>query len=65
MAGFETSSSTLKHCLYELSMEQQQHIQARARDEIHSILAKNGGCLTYEALNEMTYIEQIVKGSVL
>lgn len=62
LAGFESSATTLKNCLYELSMEPQKHIQLRARNEVQSILTEHGGCLTYEALNEMTFIDQIVRG---
>lgn len=61
-AGFETSSTALNFCLYELAMEDNKHVQDRARREIHSVLEKYNGNLTYEALNEMTYIAQVING---
>ncbi len=61
LAGFETSSTTMTYCLYELSMNQK--IQSKAREEINDILAKHGGHFTYEAMKEMHYINQIIKGN--
>lgn len=63
LAGFETSSTTLTYCLYELAMEKHKHIQNEARREIFAILDKHNGNLTYEALNEMTFIDQIINGT--
>lgn len=60
LAGFETSSTTLTYALYELALNDNRHIQDKARNEITSVLAKYEGQLKYEALNEMTYIEQIL-----
>ncbi|XP_017016882.1 probable cytochrome P450 6a14 [Drosophila kikkawai] len=55
-AGFETSSSTMSFCLYELAL--QQDIQDRLREEIETVLS--GGELTYDAIAEMTYLDQVV-----
>ncbi|KAH8301480.1 hypothetical protein KR059_004245, partial [Drosophila kikkawai] len=55
-AGFETSSSTMSFCLYELAL--QQDIQDRLREEIETVLS--GGALTYDAIAEMTYLDQVV-----
>jgi len=43
VAGFETSSSTMSYCLYELAL--QPEIQIRVRDEIESVLALLGNYL--------------------
>lgn len=61
LAGFETSSTTMTYCLYELSMHQD--IQEKARREINTILKKYDGNFTYEAMKEMTYINQIINGN--
>lgn len=60
-AGYSDSTSTLSYCLYELSMNEE--IQAKARNEIESVLERNDGKLTYDALKEMVYCKLIVKGN--
>lgn len=62
LAGFDTSSSALNFCLYELAMDKHKHIQNLARHEIQTVLAKYNGQLSYEALTEMTYLDQILNG---
>ncbi|XP_025263019.1 probable cytochrome P450 6a14 [Camponotus floridanus] len=56
-AGFETSSTTATFCLYELA--QHQHLQDKLRNEIDEIL-KNHGELTYNVVNEMTYLHKVI-----
>uniref|UniRef100_A0A6P4FI45 Probable cytochrome P450 6a14 n=1 Tax=Drosophila rhopaloa TaxID=1041015 RepID=A0A6P4FI45_DRORH len=56
LAGFETSSSTMAFCLYELAL--QPDIQQRVREEIGSVLG--GGEIIYDALAEMTYLDQVL-----
>nr|QTM97430.1 Cytochrome P450 [Sitophilus oryzae] len=57
-AGSDTSSRTIQFTLYYLAQESD--IQDRARKEIHTVLNRHGGKLTYDALNEMTYVNQII-----
>jgi cytochrome P450 family 6 len=60
LGGFETSSTTMTFCLYELSLHQD--IQERVREEIDVVLRKNDGKLTYEAIQEMDYLDKVVSG---
>ncbi|XP_063930041.1 probable cytochrome P450 6a17 [Zophobas morio] len=58
IAGFETSSTTMTFALYELSKNQE--IQDKVRDEINTVLAKHGGKITYEAIQEMKYMDLVL-----
>lgn len=58
LAGYETSSTTLTYCMYELSINQD--IQKKARDSVQQVLKKHGNNLTYESINEMDYLEQCI-----
>jgi len=60
LGGFETSSSTMTFCLYELSLHQD--IQDRLRQEIDVVLQKHDGKLTYEGILEMEYLDKVVSG---
>jgi cytochrome P450 family 6 len=60
VAGYETSSSTMTFCLYELSLHQD--IQDRVRKEIDVVLQKHDGKLTYEGIQEMEYLDKVVSG---
>ena len=59
LAGFETSSTTATFCLYELA--QHQDIQNKVRKEIQTQIEKHGD-LTYDAVNDMTYLHKVVSG---
>ncbi|KAJ8888147.1 hypothetical protein PR048_007634 [Dryococelus australis] len=58
VAGFETSSTTISCCLHELSLNVA--IQDKLRREIYSVLRKHSYNLTYEAIQEMKYLEQVI-----
>lgn len=60
LAGFETTSSAMTFALYELAFDQT--IQNRARDEVRQILEKHG-TINYEAIQEMTYLDNIIYGT--
>jgi cytochrome P450 family 6 len=62
VGGFETSSTTMTFCLYELSLHQD--IQERVREEIDVVLKKHGDKVTYEAIQEMQYLDKVVSGKV-
>ncbi|XP_071868075.1 probable cytochrome P450 6a14 [Bombus fervidus] len=59
IAGFETSSSTISHTLYELA--QNQEVQDKLRQEIRDAYNKNGGTLTYEGIKGMKYLDKVFK----
>ncbi|KAJ3655229.1 hypothetical protein Zmor_014365 [Zophobas morio] len=58
LAGFETSSTTMTFALYELSNNHK--IQDKVRDEINTVLGKHDGKITYEAIQEMKYMDLVI-----
>lgn len=61
-AGFETSSSAMSYALYELA--QNQEIQNKARQDVLDALEKHNNEFTYEAMQDMTYLECCVNESL-
>lgn len=61
-AGFESSSTTLAFCLYELALNP--GIQAKARRIIQEAYAKHDGNFTYEMMMDLPYIDQILYGKL-
>jgi cytochrome P450 len=59
-AGFETSGSAISYALYELALHPE--IQNRLRAEIKQVLNKHNGQLTYDGMQEMTYLDMVVSG---
>ncbi|KAG7206083.1 hypothetical protein KM043_003478 [Ampulex compressa] len=57
LAGFETSSTTVMFCMYELA--QDQRMQDKVREEINTVIKKHGE-LSYNAVNEMSYLHKVV-----
>lgn len=60
IAGFETSSSTLSFCLYELAKNPD--VQKKVQQEIDEIKAKHNGQLSYDAVSDMKYLEWCIDG---
>jgi cytochrome P450 family 6 len=60
LAGHETSSSTLSFALYELALHPE--IQQSLRAEILQVLSKHDGKLTYDAIQDMSYMDRVVSG---
>lgn len=62
LAGFETTATKLTFCLYELARHRD--IQKRARASIEEVLEKYDGKFTYEAIQEMHFLEQCINGEI-
>ncbi|KAI7815572.1 cytochrome p450 [Rhyzopertha dominica] len=59
LAAFDTTSNTLAFAMAEISRNQ--HIQDRLRKEILSVLEKYNGKITYDAINEMEYLNCVLE----
>ena len=57
---FETSSTTMIFCLHTLAHHQD--IQDEARKSIKNVLIKHNGKWCYDAVMEMSFVEQIIEG---
>ncbi|KAJ9594227.1 hypothetical protein L9F63_014387 [Diploptera punctata] len=57
-AGFETSSTTMSFALYELALHPE--IQNKLREEICQVLQKHNNQVTYEAIQDMKYLDMVV-----
>lgn len=59
-AGFDTSASTIAYCLYEFAKNPK--IMKQIQQEITDTLGKYDGELTYECIQEMSYMELCILG---
>lgn len=59
-AGFDTSSSALTYCLYELVRNPQ--VMRKLQLEIDETLERHDGAITYDAIHEMHYLELCILG---
>ncbi|XP_032676574.1 cytochrome P450 6B7-like [Odontomachus brunneus] len=57
----DTSNVSLSFVVYQIARHP--HVQQKLRDEVKSVLEKYDGRLTYDALKEMTYLDQVLKES--
>lgn len=60
MEGFETSSHVLAFVFYELARNSS--VQERLHEDTIKVLAKHNNEFTYEALQEMKYLDAVVHG---
>lgn len=61
-AGYETTATTITFCLFELAKNRQ--VQSKVREEVKAVLKNHDGKLSYEAIQEMKYLSQVVDGTV-
>lgn len=62
-AGFETSSFTISSCLHAAAYHPE--IQRKVQTEIDNVLARHDGLITYESLQEMTYLDSVIAGTFI
>lgn len=60
--GFETTASQMCIIAHELAINPE--VQSRLQAEVDEVLEKNNGKVTYEALNEMTYLDAVFNESI-
>ena len=60
LGGYETSASSLSFALYELALHPE--IQQRLRVEFLQVLSKHDGKLTYDGIQDMSYLDRVVSG---
>ena len=58
--GFETSSIALSFALYALATNP--CVQTKLREEVNSVIKEEGGDLTYEGIQKMTYLDMVLSG---
>uniref|UniRef100_A0A336LBG7 CSON008156 protein n=1 Tax=Culicoides sonorensis TaxID=179676 RepID=A0A336LBG7_CULSO len=58
LAGFETSSTNMSYTLYELALNPE--VQEKARKHVFQTIKKHGNSLTYDAIQEMHYLEACI-----
>ncbi|XP_053695594.1 probable cytochrome P450 6a14 [Sabethes cyaneus] len=61
LAGFETSSSAMSFCLYELALRPE--LQEKARKDVLEAIRKHGS-ITYEAIQDMKYVDYCLSESL-
>ncbi|KAJ3618417.1 hypothetical protein MTP99_006414 [Tenebrio molitor] len=62
LAGFETSSTLMTFALYELARHPD--IQVKIRSEVETALTKDDGKVSYDAIQDMKYMNQVIDETV-
>lgn len=63
IAGYESTSTTMAFCLYEMAKDPE--IQQKAFEEITNVLQEHDGKITYESLSRMKYLENCIDGNFM
>lgn len=61
-AGFETASTCMTFAVYELARNPDK--LKLLQSELDSVIAKHGGQITYEGIQEMEYLDQVINGKL-
>jgi len=62
IAGFETVSTSMSFCMYELALRKD--VQDKVRKEILEVKSKYNGQMNSECLNELHYMGMVIKGKI-
>ncbi|XP_011501474.1 PREDICTED: probable cytochrome P450 6a13 [Ceratosolen solmsi marchali] len=62
VAGYDTSANAIAFCLYELALNPE--IQQKVRCDIINTLKKSDGKLTYDAIQDMKYLDLVILESL-
>lgn len=62
IAGFETVSTSMSYCMYEMALRKD--VQNKVRKEIMEVKAKHNGTISSECLNELHYMGMVIKGKI-
>lgn len=60
IAGFETVSTSMSYCLYELALRKD--VQDKVRKEILEVKSKYNGEVNSDCLNDLHYMGLVIKG---
>ncbi|GFS49391.1 cytochrome P450 3A8, partial [Nephila pilipes] len=58
LAGYDTTASTLSFVTYQLALNQD--VQDKLREEVDETLSANDGKLTYDAVQNMKYLDNVI-----
>lgn len=61
-AGFDTSSSALTYCLYELVRHPE--VMQKLQQEIDDVLSRHDNQITYDAIQDMKYLDMCISGNI-
>lgn len=61
LAGFDTTASAIAYCLFELSRNPD--LMKRLHEEIDEVMARHNNVLSYETINEMTFLDHCLLGT--
>lgn len=62
IGGFDSTSLTLIYCIYNLAINPD--VQTKARKIVLESFEKHNEEFTYEMLSELSYVEQVIKGTI-